>query len=120
MTNYRRSRTGGLRYPVNPAARTRWSRIQCAIILCAIAFPVAANDEPPDHYQQSCVGCHARMTGGEGEVLYQRKDRLVNDYNSLVERVRYCSTGTGSDWNEKQIEQVVRYLNSRFYCFATP
>ncbi len=91
--------------------------IYSAVIVCALPS-AAADDVAPDHYLQSCVGCHVRITGGEGELLYQRKGRLVNNYEELMERVRYCSSG--ANWNTRQFEQTVHYLNSRFYRFSPP
>lgn len=76
------------------------------------------NDVAPAHYRKDCVACHARMTGGEGETLYRRKDRrLVNDYDALVKRVEYCREGSGAEWNRAQTGEVVEYLNRRFYRF---
>ncbi len=88
-----------------------------ALLLCTAA---AADDAPPAHYRQDCVACHVRMTGGEGETLYRRKDRLVDDYDALLARVEYCRRGTGADWSEQQSAEVVRYLNRRFYHFPQP
>ena len=81
---------------------------------------LATENTQPDHYKQNCIACHARMTGGEGEVLYQRKERLVNHYNALLDRVEYCRIGVGADWKKMQIDQVVNYLNKSFYHFSTP
>ena len=90
-----------------------------ALIVCTLPC-AAANDSAPEHYLQSCVNCHVRITGGEGELLYERKERLVNNYQELVKRVIYCGSGTGVTWDTRQIEQVVHYLNARFYRFSPP
>ena len=60
------------------------------------------------------------MTGGQGESLYRRKDRLVNDYNMLRARVEYCRAGAGADWSRLQTGQVVGYLDRHFYRFTQP
>ena len=86
------------------------------LLLCA----AAQAETPPAHYERDCVACHARMTGGSGEVLYQRKDRLVNNYDALLARVEYCRRGSGSDWNGGQSSEAARYLNRRFYHFPQP
>lgn len=80
----------------------------------------ASDKAPPEHYRQDCIACHGRMTGGDGEPLYRRKDRLVGNYAALVERVAYCRKGTDAIWSKAQEEEVVRYLNRRFYRFEEP
>ncbi len=86
------------------------------LLLCT----VAAADAPPAHYEQNCIACHARMTGGRGEALYQRKDRLVNAYDALLARIEYCRRGAGADWSKAQSDEVARDLNRRFYHFPQP
>lgn len=83
---------------------------------------LAANEAllEPEHYRQNCIACHARMTGGDGAPLYRRKDRLVKDYATLVERVAYCRKSVGAAWSEAQENEVVRYLNRHFYRFEEP
>ncbi len=80
----------------------------------------ASDEAPPEHYRQDCIACHASMTGGDGEPLYRRKDRLVGNYAALVERVAYCRKGVGTTWSKAHEEEVVRYLNRRFYRFEEP
>ena len=80
----------------------------------------ATDEAPPEQYRQHCIACHARMTGGDGALLYRRKDRLVNDYAALVERVAHCRQGTGAAWSKAQEDEVVRYLNRSFYRFDVP
>lgn len=68
-------------------------------------------------HAEQCIDCHARMTGGEGTVLYQRDDSLIHSIDELTARVSHCAAGANSDWDEKQIEAVVKYLNENFYNF---
>ena len=60
------------------------------------------------------------MTGGSGEILYQRKDRLADNYAALLARIEHCRHGTGVKWNEAQTKEVIDYLNRRFYHFPKP
>ena len=95
----------------------------CVLTIAATgaAGATGATDEaPPEPYRQHCIACHARMTGGDGALLYRRKDRLVNDYAALVERVAHCRQGTGAAWSKVQEDEVVRYLNRSFYRFDAP
>ena len=91
-----------------------------AFAVTGFILSTSAATEPPTHYNRHCIACHARMTGGEGETLYRRKNRIVNDYNALIARVEYCRAGAGADWTPTQTGEAVRYLNRRFYRFAQP
>ncbi len=94
--------------------------LAAAVIVAACLPAGTAAAEPPAHYTQSCIACHARMTGGEGETLYRRDPRMVNDYNALRTRVEYCQAGAGAGWSAAQTGEVVRYLNRRFYHLPRP
>ena len=73
--------------------------------------------ETPQHYRDSCIGCHARMTGGDGQVLYNRKDGLVHNLKALQKRVAYCEQALQLNWTKEQRAAVVHFLNKRFYQF---
>lgn len=68
-------------------------------------------------YQTSCIGCHSRMTGGDGTVLYQRADKIVTSHDKLQERVRHCANASAAHWSEAEIEAVTNYLNENYYHF---
>ncbi len=76
-------------------------------------------DKAPVHYQEQCTACHIQMTGGDGSVLYSRKDRIVQDYQGLVKQIRSCHTNLDIDWNDAQTQEVIDYLNRNFYRFQT-
>lgn len=90
-------------------------------LVMAVLGSEAVGKEPqptaPVGYQEACEACHAAMVGGMGDHLYRRADRLVNDYEALSRRVRYCSQGTETGWDDSQIEAVTDYLNQRYYHF---
>lgn len=76
------------------------------------------NDHIAPHvYTRHCVACHARMTGGEGETLYTRNDRMVRSEEALRARVDYCRNALDLNWSAAETDSVVRYLNQRFYRF---
>ncbi len=66
-------------------------------------------------HQSHCTECHSRMTGGDGEVIYERKDSIVNSHNQLKKRVAYCAQGANTGWQQSEIELVTEYLNNQHY-----
>ena len=68
-------------------------------------------------YQASCIGCHSRMTGGDGTVLYQRDDKIVTSLDALHQRVTHCANSAATNWTEADIEAVTNYLNDTYYHF---
>jgi len=57
-----------------------------------------------------CSSCH-------GSEVYTRPNHMVNDSSALAKRVRMCSHNTGANFNDKQVTDVVKYLNDQFYHF---
>jgi mono/diheme cytochrome c family protein len=70
-------------------------------------------------YEAHCTTCHSRMTGGDGSLLYTRKNRRVNSLDALNNQVRRCESNLELKWFDEDIEDVVHYLNTRFYRFPT-
>ena len=87
------------------------------ILLLAIAsMPLQAND-PAELHRSKCIACHAKMTGGDGGVLYKRDDRIVESKSELEQRVAYCSSGAHTDWSDEETAAVANYLNELIYQF---
>ena len=68
-------------------------------------------------HRTSCIACHAKMTGGDGGVLYKRTDRIVNNKIELAQRVAYCANGAHTNWNDAEVTAVTNYLNELIYQF---
>jgi len=68
-------------------------------------------------HDSACLQCHASLTEGKPEQLYQRADRRVKTLEGLTKRVKNCAIAADANWNEQQREAVVEYLNSSFYQF---
>ena len=68
-------------------------------------------------HDASCMQCHASLTGGDGNSLYDRSDRKVKSLAGLEKRVANCATAADANWTAEQQQQVIDYLNSRFYRF---
>ncbi len=68
-------------------------------------------------HQDNCIACHAAMTGGDGSVLYTRKNRRVTSMESLGKQVNRCQSSLGLNWSTNQQQKVQQYLNHSFYKF---
>ncbi|MDT8310753.1 MAG: hypothetical protein RQ732_04840 [Methylophaga sp.] len=68
-------------------------------------------------HDANCMQCHASLTGGDGNTLYSRSDRKVKTLAGLEKRVANCAIAADANWTPVQQQQVIDYLNSRFYRF---
>ena len=66
-------------------------------------------------HQENCIACHAAMTGGDGSVLYTRKDHQVASMDSLVKQIHQCQSSLGLNWSAEKKHSVQKYLNESFY-----
>ena len=66
-------------------------------------------------HQAQCTECHSRMTGGDGSVIYTRKNSLIDTHDQLEARVNYCAQGANTNWSQAEIRLVSDYLNNQHY-----
>lgn len=84
-------------------------------------FSFALNlDNGEKLHTAECKACHVGMSGGEGELLYTRKNRRVNSLTALEQQVRRCESNLELKWFEDDISDVVHYLNTHYYKFPQP
>lgn len=94
-------------------------RLQLIILTLALLAPLypalADQDKHPGQalQQQYCQRCH-------DDSIYTRPDSIIFSLKALNKRVRFCESMAGAHWNEQQINQVIDYLNQRFYKFKAP
>ena len=86
-------------------------------LLGIIATQTALAEEGAVLHQENCIACHAAMTGGEGSVLYSRKDHKVKSSDALTKQIKRCQSSLELNWTTKQISAVHIYLNTSFYKF---
>ncbi len=87
------------------------------IILFTVLASAATADTGEQLHQSACIDCHSRMTGGEGTVLYQREERIVQSLAALKHQTARCAAGAATGWDDNQIQSVVEYLNQSHYHF---
>lgn len=68
-------------------------------------------------YESHCIECHSRMTGGDGNVLYKRDDKIVSSKITLTERVNFCAESVSAQWSQSDVDAVTNYLNEKYYKF---
>lgn len=61
-------------------------------------------------HKKDCTACH-------GTEVYTRKDRKIGTTGGLIQRVRMCQGAVGKQYQEAEIENLVKYLNDSFYKF---
>lgn len=66
---------------------------------------------------KNCAACHQRLIGGDGSKLYLRGDRKVKTLPQLHAQVSFCSTQLKTGWFPEDEEDVVAWLNHRYYQF---
>lgn len=68
-----------------------------------------------DLHDANCQSCHASLMGGDPDKIYTRSDRRVTTLSGLKNQVTRCKTTVGVAWPDDQVQDVVEYLNTRFY-----
>ena len=86
------------------------------VIFAASHAATWASDAAELH-RTNCLACHAKMTGGDGGVLYKRSDRIVNSKAELEQRVAHCAKGAHTNWSNTEMSAVADYLNELIYKF---
>lgn len=87
------------------------------ITLLIALTSIAMADTGEQLHQSACIDCHSRMTGGDGTVLYEREERIVQSLAALQHQTARCSAGAATGWDDAQIQSVVDYLNQSHYHF---
>lgn len=87
------------------------------MVVCLLSVSTVSLADGRALHDASCLQCHASLTGGDGNTLYSRSDRKVTSLAGLEKRVANCAIAADANWTPAQQQQVIDYLNSRFYRF---
>ncbi len=60
--------------------------------------------------EANCETCHSAK-------VYQRDNRIIKTYPSLVAMVERCNTNLDAGWFPDDVEDVAAYLNRAYYHF---
>lgn len=85
------------------------------ITLSAVALLVSVNvsadiQRGQQLHDKHCQKCH-------DSSVYTRKDRFITDKAALTKQVNRCKLNVGAQWFDKDVADVVDYLNSTYYQF---
>ena len=69
-------------------------------------------------HQEHCTACHARITGGDGHLLYRGTEGIVANAEELRARVDHCRQGAGLEWSEEHVAAMRGFLDERYYGFG--
>ena len=87
-------------------------------LMAAALLPGDAEKGKKLQNDNSCLGCHAKMTGGKPDMLYTRADRRVTNIGGLIGQVGGCNKMQKVGLDEDALNDVVKYLNESFYKFS--
>jgi mono/diheme cytochrome c family protein len=99
-----------------------WQHLTLVVLLTGSSQLVHAGDAQRGKqlHDENCTKCHISLVGGDGTGIYVREDRRIDSYSALYNQVKRCKTSLGVPWPEHQIEDVISYLNTKFYKFDVP
>ena len=93
------------------------SLILASTLVSAPVFSADVNNGKTLH-QAKCYQCHAEKSGlGNGDIIYTRADRKVQDPARLKFMVSMCNTELRLDLFPEDEADLVAYLNQQFYKF---
>jgi len=91
-----------------------------AVLLSATATAGAADiAHGKKLHDAHCTSCHIGMTGGDGSLIYTRKDRRITSLGALKAQVRRCDASLEFKMFDEDIDDVTAYLNKTYYKFPT-
>jgi cytochrome c2 len=61
-------------------------------------------------HDAKCFGCHDTHQ-------YTRPNRIIHTLGDLENRVKFCDTASNAGFTPADIDDVVAYLNAKFYKF---
>ena len=95
-----------------------WPILLLPLALHAEPFPKADPKAGKQAYEEAkCSACHNARMGGDGDRMYTRPERRVQDARSLLKLVRFCVDQTGASVFPEDVEHIAAYLNQQFYKF---
>lgn len=101
-------------------------RTSSALALAAFIAVASAGTNPESDavhrgkllHADKCANCHAERSGlGDGNVLYLRSDRKVNNPKQLDGMVARCNSELRLDLFPEDEADVARFLSKNFYKF---
>jgi mono/diheme cytochrome c family protein len=86
---------------------------QTVFLAIAMMMSTGASADVPHGKQlhdERCMKCH-------DDSVYTRKDHFVTSKDELAKQVSRCASNTAAQWSDKDVADVVDYLNATYYMF---
>jgi cytochrome c553 len=64
-----------------------------------------------------CNSCHKGKVGSDGNAIFTRPDRIVNNAEMLIDRMEQCSGAIGKNLATQEKLDLAAYLNQTYYHF---
>lgn len=64
--------------------------------------------------KNNCNQCHNTIMGGDGNQIFQRKDRKVNSVDGMIKQMHFCAGNVGITLTAQDEQNLGAYLN-RYY-----
>ncbi len=75
--------------------------------------PASASARGEALYDTYCGHCHT-------EQVHWRNRKLATDWASLKQQVWRWQSNVGQQWSDRDVDEVARVLNARFYHYDAP
>ncbi len=67
-------------------------------------------------HNSKCLACHGAQFKDPAQI-YTRTNRRVKSVEGLMKQVMFCNKQTGAGLNDGEINDVIKYLNDKYYKF---
>ncbi len=92
------------------------------LILLSAATTALANPFPKGNAEagkqifdkNNCNQCHDTIMGGDGNQIFQRKDRKVKNAAAMIKQMNFCAGNVGITLTPQDEQNLGAYLN-RYY-----
>lgn len=95
----------------------RLAALPLALLLLIPAAQAADVKKGEQLINNHCISCHAASFGNNGSDIYTRPDRRVTSLAGLKKQVIRCRDNLKLTWFDEDVEDVVAFLNTRYYKF---
>jgi len=91
--------------------------LAATLLACAPSTHAADAARGKQLHDANCTSCHTQLMNGNPTAIFTRPNSIIHSFDGLKKRVRFCETMTGANWGDKEIDDVIAYLNQEFYKF---
>ncbi len=87
-------------------------QIKLLILIIVLCTSLAADKDVENgkrlYDKANCARCHS-------SDIFTDEERAVKSYAKLVDRIKWCAVYQESGWNDKEVMDVIKFLNKSYY-----